>query len=85
MSIEENECIFVLMSLRLALTIVYFLVMNSKRCTLSSLLFVCSGGVLSIRHWALKGEVIQKNVYDPIHHHHHLLLEQYLFLSFLAF
>ena len=28
----ENECLFALMSLRLALMIVYFLVMNSKRC-----------------------------------------------------
>ena len=28
-----NECLFALTSLRLALMIVYFLVMNSKRCT----------------------------------------------------
>ena len=28
----KNECIFALMSLRLVLMIVYFLVMNSKRC-----------------------------------------------------
>ena len=31
MSIEQNERIFALMSLRLALMIVYFLIMNSKR------------------------------------------------------
>ena len=32
MSIAQNECIFALMSLKLELMIVYFLVMNSKRC-----------------------------------------------------
>ena len=32
MPIEQNECIFSLMSLRLALMIVYFLVINRKRC-----------------------------------------------------
>ena len=32
MSIEQNECSFALTSLKLALMIVYFLLMNSKRC-----------------------------------------------------
>ena len=35
MSIEWNKCIFALTSLRLALVIVYFLVMNNKRCNFS--------------------------------------------------
>ena len=40
MSIEQNECIFALMSLRLVL-IVYFLVMNSKRCNFKNILLDC--------------------------------------------
>ena len=37
MSIEYSECIFELMSLKLVLMIVYFLVMNNKRCITSEL------------------------------------------------
>ena len=32
--IQQNECIFALMSLRFALMMVYFLVMNNKRFTM---------------------------------------------------